>query len=241
MLYDIIYKDELCKVVFGVNKFDFVKSIDYLDWLSKFIDSSVEVSNSEDFVKSITNSSDIKNISMLIDFAEYVKTLSGVYSNNQVVKPIILTSDSLMYKFYYDSHYYDLILNYKEGYEVSIRYSERKPENIDYVRLSNKDFELVQYIVVNKDLNMSAGKLAAQVGHACTICAVNEFGNALFTEWYRNSQKKIVLAGHQKDLEKLESEGYYAVRDNGLTEIPSGSLTAISLGVNIKEDVLKCK
>ena len=86
---------------------------------------------------------------------------------------------------------------------------------------------------------MSAGKLAAQVGHACTICAVNELGNALFTEWYKNSQKKIVLAGHQKDLEKLESEGYYAVRDNGLTEIPSGSLTAISLGVNIKEDVLK--
>ena len=110
--------------------------------------------------------------------------------------------------------------------------------------------ELIQYVVVNKDLGMSAGKIAAQVGHVCTICAYHyliEDNNDIwckpknidktkFIHWYNGDQKKIVLEGHQKDLEKLVNQGFIFVRDAGFTEIPEGSLTAVSLGIMTREE-----
>lgn len=110
--------------------------------------------------------------------------------------------------------------------------------------------ELIQYIVVNKDLNMSPGKIAAQVGHVCTICAChysgisseNNWGGDIeinkehFSLWYNGEQKKIVLQAHQKDLEKLVAKGFFFVRDAGYTEIPANSLTAVSLGIMTRED-----
>lgn len=112
--------------------------------------------------------------------------------------------------------------------------------------------ELIQYIVVNKDLCMSSGKIAAQVGHVCTICS--EYYLSLGRDdgwckpkaiepditkyhlWYYDSQKKIILQGHQKDLEKLVTQGFIYIKDNGYTEIPKGSLTAVSLGIMSREE-----
>lgn len=218
---------------------DIVRSANYLNWILNSVEKFNNLYNEKSFIETLTDKEDLNNISLLVDFAEYIKQLSGVCLPIQSVEPIKLNDDSLMYQFYYNSHYFDLILNYNLGYSVNIRFSEKLPDKKNCIFLSNREFELVQYIVVNKDLNMSPGKLSAQVGHVCTICAVKELGNALFIDWYKGSQKKIVLAGHQKDLEKLEQEGYYAVRDNGLTEIPSGSLTAVSLGIQVKEDIMK--
>lgn len=112
--------------------------------------------------------------------------------------------------------------------------------------------ELIQYIVVNKDLGMSVGKIAAQVGHVCTVCSEYylSFGRddswckpsaiepdtTKYHLWYYDAQKKIILQGHQKDLEKLVNQGFIYIRDNGLTEIPKGSLTAVSLGIMSREE-----
>lgn len=103
------------------------------------------------------------------------------------------------------------------------------------VEIINED-ELVQYLIVNEDLGMSAGKVAAQAGHACTICAVKEGTTERFNQWYNLEQKKIVCRAHQKVLEKLEQSGFYAVRDNGYTEIPPKSLTVISLGIMSRKE-----
>lgn len=46
--------------------------------------------------------------------------------------------------------------------------------------------------------------------------------------WHDGDQKKIVLRGKQKELEKLIGQGWYFIRDNGLTEIPKGSLTVVA-------------
>ena len=91
--------------------------------------------------------------------------------------------------------------------------------------------ELVQYYIVNKDLEMSKGKVSAQVAHVATIIAVDSCNYGDFKEWYNKDQKKIILQAHQKDLEKLIDKGFYYIRDNGLTEIPEDSLTVVGLGI----------
>jgi peptidyl-tRNA hydrolase, PTH2 family len=97
--------------------------------------------------------------------------------------------------------------------------------------------EIVQYFVVNKELNMSAGKIGAQTAHAATISTIDILSESSafpdyrenFIEWYQTGMTKIVLRGRQKDLEKLAEHGYYSVRDSGRTEIDSGSLTVVAL------------
>ena len=95
--------------------------------------------------------------------------------------------------------------------------------------------ELIQYIVVNKDLNMSPGKVAAQVGHVCTYCAYEEGSTDKFIEWYRGIQKKIILGAHEKVLKKLEKD-FYAIHDVGCNEVEPDSLTAVSLGILPREE-----
>lgn len=106
---------------------------------------------------------------------------------------------------------------------------------------------IVQYYIVNKELDMSIGKVAAQVAHVATISTedlCNPNGRFLeyaheFNEWFTGDMKKIVLKGKQKDLEKLIDQGFYYIKDNGLTEIPAGSLTVVGLPPMKKSDAQK--
>ncbi|KSU63278.1 peptidyl-tRNA hydrolase [[Bacillus] enclensis] len=100
---------------------------------------------------------------------------------------------------------------------------------------NNRD--LVQYFVVNKDVNMSKGKTAAQVAHAATLSTLEMVSDKTsfadrqpdFVEWLQTGMKKIILKGSQPQLEKLEKGGFFSIRDSGLTEIQKGSLTVIAL------------
>lgn len=106
--------------------------------------------------------------------------------------------------------------------------------------------ELVQYYIVNKDLGMSPGKIAGQVAHVCRRTSdwykcSNISGNQeylkKYNEWIEKySEKKVILEAHQNVLEKLKSQGFFFVEDNGLTEIPAGSLTVVGLGIMTRED-----
>ncbi len=97
--------------------------------------------------------------------------------------------------------------------------------------------DLVQYFVVNKDVNMSKGKTAAQVAHAATlstlelVSAKSSFVDRQpdFVEWLQTGMKKIILKASQAELEKLEKAGFFSIRDSGLTEIQKGSLTVTAL------------
>jgi PTH2 family peptidyl-tRNA hydrolase len=102
------------------------------------------------------------------------------------------------------------------------------------------------YIVVNKDLSMSTGKVAAQVGHACTeylmdvLTGQNEAEKRKCQLWYNDCQKKIILKACSKAMSHLASEnGAYPVYDLGLTEIEPDSLTAICLGIFDQENLPK--
>jgi PTH2 family peptidyl-tRNA hydrolase len=89
--------------------------------------------------------------------------------------------------------------------------------------------EIVQYFVVNKDVEMSKGKMAVQVAHVATIIALKYINTGDFKEWYEGNQKKIVLQGNKKDLLKLIVKGFDFIRDNGLTEIEKDTLTCVGL------------
>ncbi|WP_159881661.1 aminoacyl-tRNA hydrolase [Paenibacillus puerhi] len=103
--------------------------------------------------------------------------------------------------------------------------------------------DIVQYFIVNSELGMSSGKMAAQVAHAATTmtlhCLLNDkSSHATFQAWLNAGQKKIVLRGTEADLLRLSKvEGYLAIRDAGHTEIPSGSLTVVVLPPADKEEV----
>ena len=107
----------------------------------------------------------------------------------------------------------------------------------------------VMYIVVNKDLNMSPGKLAAQVGHGVErVCGYYKYiwdiCNSLenedtsknyyefinnFVEWRNEGQStKIVLGADTKTFNKLKSKlSSFVITDAGRTEIAPNTETVI--------------
>lgn len=100
--------------------------------------------------------------------------------------------------------------------------------------------EIVQYFVVNSELNMSAGKVAVQVAHVVSIISDCNQQNITYWKWKKeNNQKKIILRGKQKDLERLIDLGFYFIRDKGFTEIPADSLTCVGLPPMLKSEAQK--
>ncbi|MDZ5471588.1 aminoacyl-tRNA hydrolase [Bacillus sp. 31A1R] len=100
------------------------------------------------------------------------------------------------------------------------------------------DNEIVQYFIVNKDVKMSSGKVAAQVAHAATISTINMVSSQNskfpdyfndFVKWYQSGMKKVILKGSEEELKKLEESGFYCIRDAGHTEIEKGTLTVVAL------------
>ena len=105
--------------------------------------------------------------------------------------------------------------------------------------------ELVQYFIINKDLKMSPGKVAAQVAHVATMITVdflNEHASKtleekeIFNKWYHSNMKKVTLKANQLEMESFVQQGFYFIKDNGLTEIPKGSLTVVGLPPMNKQD-----
>ena len=100
-----------------------------------------------------------------------------------------------------------------------------------------QDVKLV--LIVNTELKMGKGKIAAQVGHAAVSstlkCGKKE--PELLDSWLASGQKKICVKGldanHLLALEKsAKSKGILStkIHDAGHTQIPSGSLTVLALG-----------
>lgn len=92
----------------------------------------------------------------------------------------------------------------------------------------------IQYIVVNKDLKMSAGKAMAQVAHAVMYAA-----DLKDVALYADAKKRtiIVLEGSGEQIKNLYN--YLEERDvncdyiidEGVNEIPTMSVTALATGV----------
>jgi PTH2 family peptidyl-tRNA hydrolase len=107
---------------------------------------------------------------------------------------------------------------------------------------------LVMYLVANKGLGMSGGKLAAQAAHAAVRAALLSLdcdnGNPKrATEWLDQGETKIVLEARDTEhllsvREYIERAGFktHLVIDEGRTEVPSHSPTVLGVEVLDKDD-----
>lgn len=94
------------------------------------------------------------------------------------------------------------------------------------------DDPTIMYIIVNSELDMSPGKLCAQVGHAvmtlCDTIYLSDVTNDTFANWRRTDYRKVILRAPLKEFNKLkELPGAAIIIDNGLTEVSAGSETCI--------------
>ena len=105
------------------------------------------------------------------------------------------------------------------------------------------DEDVKMVLIVNNNLKMGKGKIAAQVGHAAVSSTLKSGKETpdLLESWLASGQKKICVKGNDADhlleLEKLAStEGILStkIHDAGHTQIPSGSLTVLALGPDIE-------
>ena len=103
--------------------------------------------------------------------------------------------------------------------------------------------ELKQVIVARKDLNLSKGKLSAQVAHASVSAAEKSEWKK---DWMRQGQKKSVLkVDNEKELLEIFMDAKNAglptelIRDMGKTEIPAGTKTCVGIGPAPEEEIDK--
>jgi len=106
--------------------------------------------------------------------------------------------------------------------------------------MENKETDdpIVLYLIIRESLNMSTGKIAAQVGHAVQkICDEIDFFNRevedLYYDWiWHHQNAKVVLRADDKEWEKIKEEykdRMVLVIDAVRTEIKAGSETCIGL------------
>jgi PTH2 family peptidyl-tRNA hydrolase len=101
---------------------------------------------------------------------------------------------------------------------------------------------IVLYTVIRDDLGMSVGKMCAQSQHGMQymyelFMKMNLFSEeaCLFAKWNETLHRKVTLKASEKEMRALKSElalediEYVVVVDEGLTEIPAGSETCITI------------
>ena len=91
-----------------------------------------------------------------------------------------------------------------------------------------------QAIVVRTDLKMSKGKIASQVAHASVASFIKSKSKR---KWVDEGMKKVILkVSGLKELKQLyrlakkEKLSCELIRDRGLTQIKSGSITCLGIG-----------
>lgn len=103
-------------------------------------------------------------------------------------------------------------------------------------------------IVARKDLALSKGKLAAQVGHAAVDCALKaqKYAKDDLSAWLGSGAMKAVLkVAAEGDLYPLKAAAERAglctalIEDAGHTEIPAGTVTVLGIGPGRAEAVDK--
>lgn len=100
-----------------------------------------------------------------------------------------------------------------------------------------------QVIVVRSDLDIGAGKMAAQVAHAA-VSAADAAQPSDRDAWMASGQRKVVLkAPNEQTLGELEQDAVRSglptamITDAGRTQLEPGTVTALGIGPAADEDI----
>ncbi len=120
--------------------------------------------------------------------------------------------------------------------------------NLPKKRIQTEPFEYKQVLVIRMDLKMSRGKIAVQIAHAAVSAAEEARKHSLVSwrGWLWEGQKKVaVKVSSEEELLVLRDKAIKAglpvhlIRDQGLTELPPGTTTALGIGPARTETVDK--
>jgi PTH2 family peptidyl-tRNA hydrolase len=97
----------------------------------------------------------------------------------------------------------------------------------------------VMYCLINIELKMGVGKIAAQAGHAFIKAEKGTSANFIKAEWERTGQTKVVLRATERQLTELiakyqsDNSGRrcFPIIDSGHTQVAPDSLTALAFQV----------
>ena len=98
------------------------------------------------------------------------------------------------------------------------------------------DEEVKMVLVVNTELGMGRGKVAAQCGHAAVACFKEALAEQpqLVAAWERVGQTKVVVRGGGEEsllgTSKAGRQAGQVVRDAGRSQVEAGSLTVVGIG-----------
>ncbi len=96
------------------------------------------------------------------------------------------------------------------------------------------DDPYVMYIVIRKSLELSAGKVGAQCGHAVQYLmqALRHRNHSATEEWLQTTDHtKIVLGASDEEFIQVQGENpeHFKVIDLGRTEVEPNTVTAVAL------------
>lgn len=148
-------------------------------------------------------------------------------------KPVDVVISQDAAKAYYDEEEDD----YEEPFPVDYLFYDEPYPIVDSYTLHDGPFKMV--LVVNMELKMGKGKIAAQCGHA-TLGAyklARKFCKTALYGWERRGVAKICLKAEREIelyeiLQQAKSIGLvcFIVEDAGRTQIAAGSRTVLALG-----------
>lgn len=221
-----------------------VHSKKYLDWLVEFTNAQ---SNKMWDEESITYSNFISNYDkkyakLLLNFQDELVKLA----KEQFVLSLPTNKyEDFKYHFKLRGNFYETTLLNGNGMVSVIKKIECPCESFIYVDEKipaqvKKERELIEFIIINADLNLSAAQYAVHISHVSTKAALSEFQTEKFKIWYQEgtNQKKILLKTNEKTLEEFEKK-FFSSRDTGHNNIKENQLIAVSLGILSRKEAEK--
>lgn len=115
-------------------------------------------------------------------------------------------------------------------------------DSCDFTSYTRDYKKCYMYILVNKSLNMTPGKVAAQVGHAVEKLTLSCHKSPIYKAFKYNGCPKIVLSVPTEEkfvevLDQTKKLGKIYIIDEGLTQVPKNSVTVVGYKLLYENEV----